>query len=193
MLESDQAEAYLKRLAQSTIDAFTDARAIYGTVQDALEPVRPRLSRQVGGVIDGVSYWGFFATCLTERYALVEGVARDRETHPLAHHWTIEELITVQLKSDTGNLPLLQAMLPGMREVRGLERELVILTWDHDHVDRFDPTFVQMDGRREAWRLPVAALLDENVATIDTAAPKATVSSSRTDVASNEAETNEQS
>jgi hypothetical protein len=193
MLESDQAAAYLTRLAAPTIDAFTEARTLYGLLQDALEPVRPRLSRQVSGVIDGVNYWGLFATCLVEGYGRVDGVARVRETHPLAHHWVIDEYVTVQLKSDTGNLPLEQLVLPGMREVRGVERELVVLTWDHDHVDRFDPTFVQMDGKREAWRLPVAALLEQPVAVIAPATPKATVSSPRIDIASNEKETIEES
>ncbi|MDO8209648.1 hypothetical protein [Conexibacter sp. CPCC 206217] len=193
MLEIEQAVTYLQRLAAPTLEAFGEARVLYGTLQETLEPVRFRLSRQVGGVIDGVTYWGLFATCLVERFARVEGVARALETHPLAHHWVIEEQVTVQLKSDTGNLPLDQLVLPGMREVRGIARELVVLTWDHDHVDRFDPTFVQMDGKREAWRVPVAALLDEQVAAIEPVTPKATVTSPRTGVASNEDETNEQS
>lgn len=179
MLERDEAADALQRLAEPTIAAFTEARQHYSKYQADQKGVRDRMAIPVSAVADGVLYWAQFATFLDERYSLVPGVERLAWTHPLAHQWSIDETIVVQLKSDTGNLPLDQLVIPGMREIRGVAREHVVLTWDHDHVDRFDPSFVQLDGKQEAWRVPVASLIDVVPPSVKPSQTKTHVSSKR--------------
>src|SRR5258707_151976 len=115
MIERDHAATALQPLGQPTLDAFAEARTHYTTHLEALSEMRERFSYPVGAVVDGIQYWGMFATLLNERYAAVPGVARVTNRHPLAHHWTLGN-ITVQLKSDTGNLPLDQLTLTGVNE-----------------------------------------------------------------------------
>src|SRR5206468_12185501 len=91
-----------------------EARVSAVAAQEALKSERPRCSRQVLGVLDGVTYWSLFATFLAERYAQIGGIERVMTTHPLAHWWTIDDALTVQLKSDTGNLTVDQLVIPGM-------------------------------------------------------------------------------
>jgi hypothetical protein len=134
----------------------------------------------VSAVADGVFYWSHFATFVDERYRTIAGVARIESTHPLAHQWSVDsDAAIVQLKSDTGNLPLDQLVIPGMREVRGIATEHIVLTWDHDHDDRYDPSFVQLDGKREAWRIPVASLIEAGPSQIALETPKPQISSRR--------------
>lgn len=183
MQTRDVAAEALRPLGQPTMDAFTDARTAFTKQLEATKESRNRLARQVGAVVDRINYWSIFATNLVAQYEKVDGVARVGERHPLAHYWTIGN-ITVQLKSDTGNLPLDQLTIPGVNEgASNSLSEIVILTWDHDHSERYAPAFVQLDGKREAWRLPITALLAEAVAAIATEPRRATVTSSRTDVA----------
>ncbi|MEN3282356.1 MAG: hypothetical protein V7607_3496 [Solirubrobacteraceae bacterium] len=190
MLSRDEAPRYLARLAEPILAAFADARSAHAALLDAIEDDHSRLAPAVAGVFDGVSYWAFFATCLCEEFDAVAGVERLLTTHSLAHHWTVDAEVTVQLKSDTGNLPLDQLQLPGVARLRRSSSECVILTWDHKHSERFDPSFVQMDGQREAWRIPVVALLEvDNVEVAAPETPKANVTSARTDAA-REDETN---
>jgi hypothetical protein len=181
-MERDLAAEALRPLGDPTMYAFTDARTTFAKLRESTKEIRDRLARQVGAVVDGIDYWSIFATNLVERYEKVPGVARVNR-HPLAHYWTIGN-ITVQLKSDTGNLPLDQLKIPGVHEgASNSLSEIVILTWDHDHSERHTPAFVQLDGKREAWRLPITALLAEPVATVTTEQRKATVTSNRPDIA----------
>jgi hypothetical protein len=179
MIERDEAAGYLTRLAAPTMEAFTEARQQYAAHREAMAELRGRMAAPVSAVIDGINYWGPFATFLDERYQQIDGVARVSGTHPLAHRWTIDERIVLQLKSDTGNLPLEQLVLPNMPKQPNSTMEPVVLTWDHDHVDRFAPTFVRLDGRNEVWRLPVASLVESTPQSIRPPAPKSTVSSKR--------------
>jgi hypothetical protein len=181
-MERDHAAEALRPLGDPTMYAFTDARTTFTKLREATKEIRDKLARQVGAVVDGIDYWSIFATNLVERYEKVPGVARVNR-HPLAHYWTIGN-ITVQLKSDTGNLPLDQLKIPGVHEgASNSLSEIVILTWDHDHSERHTPAFVQLDGKREAWRLPITALLAEPVATVTTEQRRATVTSNRPDIA----------
>lgn len=183
MLERDHAAAALAPLGQPTLDAFTEARTKFAAQQRAMREVRDRYRYAVGAVVDGIDYWGMFATFVDERYATVPGVARVSNRHPLAHYWTIGE-ITVQLKSDTGNLPLDQLTLDGVNaSTSNGSPEIVVLTWDHDHSERYEPAFVQLDGRREAWRLPITALVAEPTAAVPTTPRKATLTSTRPGIA----------
>jgi hypothetical protein len=193
MLTRDVAAEALRPLGDPTMDAFTDARTAFTKHREAMKETRERFARQVGAVVDGIDYWAMFATALVEQYEKVPDVARTIG-HPLAHYWTIGN-ITVQLKSDTGNLPLDQLTIPGVNKGGSNSlSEIVILTWDHDHSERYAPAFVQLDGKRETWRLPITALLAEPVATVATEPRRATVTSSRTDVAAGgDATTAEQS
>ena len=118
MIEQDEAAGYLARLATPTMEAFTEAARQYAAHRKAMAALRGRMAKPVTAVIDGINYWGPFATFLDERYERVAGVARVRGTHPLAHRWTVDDTIVVQLKSDTGNLPLEQLMLPNMPKAR---------------------------------------------------------------------------
>jgi hypothetical protein len=181
-MERDLAAEALRPLGNPTMDAFTDARTAYTKYREATKEIRDRFARQVGAVVDGIDYWAMFATTLVEQYEKVPGVART-SGHPLAHYWTLGN-ITVQLKSDTGNLPLDQLTIPGVNKdgSNGLS-EIVILTWDHDHSERYAPAFVQLEGKREAWRLPITALVAEPVEMVATDRRRTTVTSSRTDVA----------
>ncbi|MGO9973418.1 MAG: hypothetical protein ACLP01_11550 [Solirubrobacteraceae bacterium] len=179
MIERDEATAFLTRLAAPTLAAFTEARIHYTAQRKSLDTIRKRMAWPVAAVLDGISYWAPFATFLTEHYEAVAGVDRVAGTHPLAHRWTIDGRIVVQLKSDTGNLPLEQLVLPGMRNAPGGPLEQIVLTWDHDHIQRFDPAFVRLDGRREAWRIPVASLAEPEAEAIAPTAAKSTVSSAR--------------
>jgi len=184
MLSRDDAPQYLRRLTEPVLEAFAEAKSAHATLLDSIEDDHSRLAPPVAGVFDGVSYWAFFATFLAARFSPIAGVERLMSTHPLAHHWTIDGEVTVQLKSDTGNLPFEQLQLPSVAALRRSSSESVILTWDHEHSERFDPAFVQMDGKREAWRIPVAALLEGtrvNVAVPER--PKPNVSSTRNDAA----------
>jgi len=181
-MERDHAAEALRPLGTPTMDAFTDARTAFTQHSEATKEVRDRFARQVRAVVDGIDYWGMFATSLVEQYEKVPGVARTIG-HPLAHYWTIGN-ITVQLKSDTGNLPLDQLTIPGVNKGGSNSlSEIVILTWDHDHSERYAPAFVQLEGKREAWRLPITALVAEPVEKVATDRRRATVTSSRTDVA----------
>jgi len=181
-MERDLAAEALRPLGNPTMDAFTDARTTFTKHCEATKEIRDRFARQVRAVVDGIDYWGMFATSLVERYQKVTGVART-SGHPLARYWTIGN-ITVQLKSDTGNLPLDQLTIPGVNKGGSNSlSEIVILTWDHDHSERYAPAFVQLEGKREAWRLPITALVAESVETVATDRRRATVTSSRTDVA----------
>jgi hypothetical protein len=192
-MERDLAAEALRPLGNPTMDAFTDARTAYTKYREATKKIRDRFARQVGAVVDGVDYWAMFATTLVERYEKVPGVVRTIG-HPLSHYWTLGN-ITVQLKSDTGNLPLDQLTIPGVnKDGSNSLSEIVILTWDHDHSERYAPAFVQLEGKREAWRLPITALIAEPVEMVATDRRKATVTSSRTDVAAGgDATTAEQS
>jgi hypothetical protein len=192
-MERDLAAEALRPLGDPTMHAFTDARTTFTKHREATKEIRDEFARQVGAVVDGIDYWGIFATNLIKQYEQVPGVARVNR-HPLAHYWTIGN-ITVQLKSDTGNLPLDQLKIPGVHEgASNSLSEIVILTWDHDHSERYAPAFVQLDGKREAWRLPITALLAEPVATVTTERRKATVTSNRPDIAAGgDATTAEQS
>lgn len=181
MLERDEAADHLQRLADPTIRAFAKARTEYTTRhQKPLDGIRQRIHPAIAAVYDGVGYWVLFSTFLAEELERVGGVVRLR-SHPSSHWWLVDDLITVQLKSDTGNLPLDQLTIPGLRPANRASNEFVVLTWDHDHADRFDPAFVQLDGKREAWRMPVASLLSETPAVLRPAAPKPKVSSTRRD------------
>lgn len=193
MLQRDLAAEALRPLGEPTMDAFNDARTAFTTNLEATKATRDRLASSVGAVVDGINYWGLFATNLVAAYEQVPGVARVN-CHPLSHHWTIGD-ITVLLKSDTGNLPLDQLTIPGVPTgATDGSSEIVILTWDHDHSERYAPAFLQLDGKREAWRLPITALVTEPVATATTEQHKATVTSSRTDIAAGgDAATAEQS
>jgi hypothetical protein len=192
-MERDLAAEALRPLGNPTMDAFTDARTAYTEYREATKEIRDRFARQVGAVVDGIDYWAMFATALVEQYEKVPDVARTIG-HPLAHYWTLGN-ITVQLKSDTGNLPLDQLTIPGVNEDGSNSlSEIVILTWDHDHSERYAPAFVQLEGKREAWRLPITALVAEPVEMVATDRRRATVTSSRTDVAAGgDATTAEQS
>jgi hypothetical protein len=192
-MERDLAAEALRPLGNPTMDAFTDARTAYTKYREATKEIRDRFARQVGAVVDGIDYWAMFATALVEEYEKVPGVARTTG-HPLAHYWTLGN-ITVQLKSDTGNLPLDQLTIPGVnKDGSNSLSEIVILTWDHDHSERYAPAFVQFEGKREAWRLPITALIAEPVEIVATDRRRATVTSSRTDVAAGgDATTAEQS
>ncbi len=182
MFERDAAAEALRPLGDPTMIAFNDARTAYSKNREATKETRNRLARAVGAMVDGIDYWSLFATHLVEQYEKVSDVAR-LSGHPLAHHWMFGDII-VQLKSDTGNLPLDQLMIPGVQaNGTNLESELVILTWDHEHSERYAPAFVQLDGKREAWRLPITALLAEPTETVTTDRPKATVSFSRPETA----------
>jgi hypothetical protein len=181
-MERDQAAEALRPLGNPTMDAFTDARTAFTKHREATKEIRDRFARQVRAVVDGIDYWGMFATSLVEQYEKVPGVARTTG-HPLAHYWTIGN-ITVQLKSDTGNLPLDQLTIPGVnRGGSNSLSEIVILTWDHDHSERYAPAFVQLEGKREAWRLPITALVAESVEMVATDRGRATVTSGRKGVA----------
>jgi hypothetical protein len=165
------------------MDAFADARRHFTAYREMTRAVRERFAYQVGAVVDGVDYWGMFATFLGERFAAVPGVARLTNRHPLAHHWAIGD-ITVQLKSDTGNLPLDQLTLTGVNEsASDGSPETVILTWDHDHSERYAPAFVQLDGKQEAWRLPITALVAEPTIAVPAMPRKAMLTSTRPDIA----------
>lgn len=183
MLERDHAAEALQPLGQPTLDAFTDARTAFTRYREAVREIRDRFASAVGAVVDGIDYWGIFATLLVEQYERVPGVARVINRHPLSHYWTIGDL-TVQLKSDTGNLPLDQPMLPGVYDgaADGLS-EIVILTWDHDHSERYAPAFVQMDGKREAWRLPLDALVAEPTAVVPVTPRRATLTPTKPGIA----------
>jgi hypothetical protein len=184
MLSRDDSPQYLSRLAEPILAAFADARATHAGILDALGDDYTRVAPPVAGVFDGVGFWTFLSTSLCERFSVLDGVERLTSTHSLAHHWTIDGKVTVQLKSDTGNLPLDQLQLPEVARLRRLGPESIILTWDHEQSERFDPCFVQMDGKREAWRLPVAALLeDDNVDVARPDTPKPIVESARENVA----------
>ncbi len=182
MLTRDVAAEALRPLGDPTMDAFTDAQTAFTKHREAMKEIRDQFASQVGAVVDGIDYWGMFATCLVAQYEKVPGVARVGDRHPLSHYWTIGS-ITVQLKSDTGNLPLDQLTIPGVhtRATNSLP-EIVILTWDHDHSERYAPAFVQLDGKRETWRLPITALLAEPVDTVATERRKARVTSNRPDI-----------
>lgn len=167
------------------MNAFNDARKAFTQNREATKETRDRFANAVGAIVDGVDYWGLFATNLVAEYEKVPGVARVSR-HPLAHYWTVGN-ITVQLKSDTGNLPLDQLVIPGVHKgATNSLSEVVILTWDHDHSERYAPAFVQLDGKREAWRLPITALIAEPTTTVTADRPRATVSSSRPDAAAGE-------
>jgi hypothetical protein len=182
MLIRDSAAEALRPLGNPTMHAFTDAQTAFTKHRESIKEIRDRFASQVGAVVDGIDYWGMFATNLVEQYEKVPGVARVNR-HPLAHYWTIGN-ITVQLKSDTGNLPLDQLTIPGVHKgASNSLSEIVILTWDHDHSERYAPAFVQLDGKREAWRLPITALLAEPVATVTTERRRATVTSNRPGIA----------
>jgi hypothetical protein len=140
------------------LGAFAAARAAHASLLDHISGDHARFAPPVAGVFDGVSYWALFATFLSERFLELPGVERLTGTHSLAHHWTVDGEVVVQLKSDTGNLPVDQLQLHGMRTVPSVAAEVVILTWDNEHSERFDPCFVQMEGKREIWRMSVAAL-----------------------------------
>lgn len=193
MLTRDSAAEVLRPLGDPTMTAFTDARRTFNKHREATKKTRDRFARQVGAVVDGVDYWAMFATNLVGQYDKVPGVARVNR-HPLAHYWTIGN-VTVQLKSDTGNLPLDQLTIPGVNNGSSNSlSEIVILTWDHDHSERYAPAFVQLDSKREAWRLPITALVAEPAAVIEADRRRATVTSGRPDVAAGgDATTAEQS
>jgi hypothetical protein len=193
MLTRDLAAEALRPLGDPTMDAFTDARTAFTKNREATKETRDQFASQVGAVVDGIDYWSLFATYLVAQYEKVPGVSRVNR-HPLAHYWTLGN-ITVQLKSDTGNLPLDQLTIPGVHEgATNSLSEIVILTWDHDHSERYAPAFVQLDSKREAWRLPITALLAEPTNAVEAERGKATVTSSRPDVAAGgDATTAEQS
>lgn len=181
MLERDAAAEALRPLGAPTMDAFNDARTAFARNREATKATRDLLATAVGAVVDGIDYWSLFATYLVTEYEKVPGVARVSR-HPLAHYWTIGH-ITVQLKSDTGNLPLDQLVIPGVHEgATNSLSEIVILTWDHDHSERYAPAFVQLDGKREAWRMPITALVAESAPAMTTERPKATLASNRTGI-----------
>jgi hypothetical protein len=182
MLPRDDAPQYLQRLAEPTLAAFAEARAFHAGLLDYMADDHARLAAPVAGVFDGVSYWAAFATFLEERFAIVPGVQRITSTHSLAHHWTVDAAVTVQLKSDTGNLPVDQLRLHAV-PMRPAASECVILTWDHEHSERFDPAFVQMEGKREVWRVPVVALTERGeLDVVAPARPTPIVTSTRRDV-----------
>jgi hypothetical protein len=179
MIDRHEAADFLRRLAAPTLEAFTEARIHYSAQRETVNAIRVRMARPVAAVLDGINYWGPFATFLGEQYERIPGVERVAGTHPLAHRWTVDGQIVLQLKSDTGNLPLEQLVLPGMGGRTGGPAEQIVLTWDHDHVDRFDPAFVQLDGRREIWRIPVASIVETETEPITPSAPRTMVSSAR--------------
>src|SRR4051812_11812544 len=104
MLSRDDASQYLSRLADPILTAFAEARAAHAAMLDAVEEGHARFAPAVAGVFDGVTFWAFLVTSLCEQFAVIDVVERLTATHSLAHHWTIDAALTVQLKSDTGNL-----------------------------------------------------------------------------------------
>lgn len=157
MIAQNDAAEQLRPLAQPTLDAFVAAKRAYAAYHAAVKPWRDTYETQVAGLTDGVNYWAMFATEMVSELRRV-GVPRDEGTHPLLHQWTLAGGVVVQLKSDTGNLPQMQMSIPGLVVPRTAGQR-VLLTWDHTHEDRHDPAFVQMDGKREVWKIPVEALV----------------------------------
>lgn len=179
MISRDSAAGLLTRLAKTTLDAFNEARALYSAQLEAQGDVQARFDPAVAAVRNGVDFWSLFVTCLRERYELLDGVERLPGTNPLVYMWQIDEQLLLQLKSDTGNLPVDQFEIPGVAETVGGAVEWIALTWDHDHIERFNPAFVQVDNGHEVWRIPVASILEPEVVQVTPEVPRSTVSSAR--------------
>lgn len=180
----------LSRIAKTTLDAFADARAAYVAQVETHAVFQDRMDAPVAAVTNGVNFWAVFATFLRERFAALDGVDRVPGTNPLLYLWQLDGHLLIQLKSDTGNLPVEQPEIPGVSETAGGSVEWVALTWDHDHLDRFAPAFVQTDNGREVWRIPVASIAQVAVDQIKPSTPRSSVSSARMPAA--EGETTEQ-
>lgn len=179
MISRDEAAELLAPLAATTMDAFNEARASYSALLEAQADMQQRFDPAVAAVTNGVEFWARFATCLRERFEEVDGVERLAGTNPLVYIWQIDEQLLLQLKSDTGNLPVDQPELPGMTEAVGGSIEWIALTWAHDQIERFRPTFVQVDNGHDVWRIPVDTILEPEVVQITPEVPRSTVSSAR--------------
>lgn len=178
MLNRDEASDVLSILAKPIMSAFGEARVDSASAREAMSSSRSRIAPPVLGCVDGVTYWALFSSYLGEEFAKIDRVEA-LPCHPFSNAWRVDGFLTVRLKSDTRNLPVDQLIIPGLDEVRRSDEEAVVLTWDHEREQRFDPAFVQIDGSREIWRLPVSAMLASPVKSIQPQPARAAVSSSR--------------
>lgn len=177
MIPRDVAAGHLLPLAQPTMSAFTEARQHCKRYQDATSGGRAHCSRPALGLMDGVSFWGFFASLLVEKYDSIPNVAKLDFGHPLTHAWNVGSVLCVQLKSDVAALDTEQMIIPGLEGIEAAVPHLVALTWSHAGALRFDPAFVHLTPEGQPWRIPVAALLEQPVTPIPTIVPKPQLSS----------------
>jgi hypothetical protein len=173
MIQRDTAAALLEPLAQPTQQAFDDALKLAKDSRNATSAWRASCTPQVLTMLVGVEFWAFFASNLAASYRQIEAVTQVEDVHKLQHVWSISDEIRLQLKSDTASVDVEQLMIPGMEaQVGRVQPDVVVLTWSHRGEERFSPAFVHMtrsgDALRQAWRLPVAALLVEKPESIPT-------------------------
>jgi hypothetical protein len=157
MIELDVAAPALRPLASPALTAFAETIQVCAAIEKVTEAVRPRISRPVLGLMDGIDHWGLYATFCTEQFAAV-GIARDMTTHSLTFAWDLKDGVRVQLKSDTNQLCSEQLVFPGMGQIARVGTALIALTWNHDATGRFDPTFAHLENGEERWRVPVSAI-----------------------------------
>jgi len=177
MISRDLAADQLTRLAAPTMTAFTEARQHCKRIQDASTEGRAVCSQPALGLMDGVTFWGFFASLLINEFAAVPGVEKIDGGHVFTHAWLLDETMCVQLKSDIDQLDVEQLMLPGIEDLEIAVPHLIALTWEHAGAERFGPTFVHLTPHGQDWQLPVAALLEEPVAAVPANVPKPQVTS----------------
>jgi hypothetical protein len=179
MISKDQAAELLGLIAPNTQDAFGRALVAYNTQLAAHTEVQKQMDAAVAAVTNGVDFWALFATCLKDEYEKHADVTRIAGNRSLQYRWIIAEKLLLQLKSNTENLPVDQLEIPGITKQLGGPIEWIALTWEHNQVERFEPAFVQNQGGKEVWRIPVKSLMESNVTVVKPAAPKSTVSSAR--------------
>ncbi len=83
------------------------------------------------------------------------------------------------MRSDIAGVNVEQLMLPGIEALEQTTPDLIALTWEHAGPERFGPTFVHLTPTGQAWRIPVASLLDQATVPVPIAPPAPKLTSSR--------------
>jgi hypothetical protein len=181
MIQRDAATELLKPLAAPTLAAFGAAKQHSEFGRKATAGGREVCSPIALALLDGISFWSYFAGELDQAYGKLPQVDRMKTKHPLTNAWLVSDKVCVRMRSDIAGVDVEQLSLFDLEsDVPGVP-ELVALTWGHSGPERFAPTFVHFTDAGQAWRIPVATLDEQQPVAVPVKPPTPKLSSSRTD------------
>lgn len=172
MIDRTVAARLLEPLAKPTFEAHARARQQSKSVRSVHAESRALLEPSALALSDGVQFWALWSSLLAHAYGSLPTVRRN-PGHPLEHVWTVADTIQLRLKSDVHALSPVQTPIPGLALHSG---GFVALSAPVNDEVAF---FVGMDGRKVAWRIPVASLISAAATALPTRRPTASMRSRR--------------